>query len=77
MGSFDKIAHGPLVDQLAQSHPSIARQCKAWLKAGVVNNDQIQATHEGVPQGGVISPLLANIALHGLEALVKTTIKGA
>ena len=35
---FDKISHGPLVAQLAQSHPSIARQCKAWLKAGVVDN---------------------------------------
>ena len=42
-----------------------------------MDNGQIQVTHEGVPQGGVISPLLANIALHGLESLVKTTIKGA
>ena len=74
---FDQISHGPLVARLAQSHPSIARQCKAWLKAGVLDNGQIQLTKRGTPQGGVISPLLANIALHGLESLVKTTIKGA
>ena len=73
---FDKISHGPLVARLSQSHPAIARQCKAWLKAGVLDNGQIQLTERGTPQGGVASPLLANIALHGLENLVKTTIKG-
>ncbi len=37
------------------------------MKAGVVDNGVFSSTKEGVPQGGVISPLLANIALHGLE----------
>ena len=74
---FDRISHSPLVKQLGDSHASIARQCRSWLKAGVVADHQFQATDEGTPQGGVISPLLANIALHGLETTVKAAIKGA
>jgi RNA-directed DNA polymerase len=38
-----------------------------WLKAGYVDNDTFNETEKGTPQGGVISPLLANIALHGME----------
>ena len=53
---FDKISHGPLVARLSQSHPAIARQCKAWLKAGVLDNGQIQLTERGTPQGGVATP---------------------
>jgi RNA-directed DNA polymerase len=40
---------------------------RAWLKAGVVENGRLSRTEEGTPQGGVISPLLLNIALHGME----------
>ncbi|MHC5833551.1 MAG: reverse transcriptase/maturase family protein, partial [Nostoc sp.] len=43
------------------------QQIKAWLKSGVIDKGAFTATSEGTPQGGVISPLLANIALHGLE----------
>src|SRR5436305_5510744 len=38
-----------------------------WLKAGVVEDAAFTPTEEGTPQGGVISPLLMNVALHGLE----------
>lgn len=38
-----------------------------WLKAGVIEDRQYAPTAEGTPQGGVISPLLMNIALHGME----------
>jgi RNA-directed DNA polymerase len=41
---------------------------RAWLKAGVVENGRLSRTEEGTPQGGVASPLLLNIALHGMEA---------
>ena len=47
------------------------RQIKSWLKAGVIDNKQLFPTEEGTPQGGVLSPLLANVALHGLEELVQ------
>jgi RNA-directed DNA polymerase len=40
---------------------------REWLKVGVVENGRLSRTEEGTPQGGVISPLLLNIALHGME----------
>ena len=40
---------------------------RGWLKAGVVENGRLSRTEEGTPQGGVASPLLLNIALHGME----------
>ena len=38
-----------------------------WLKAGVVENGRLSRTEEGTPQGGVVSPVLLNVALHGME----------
>ena len=40
---------------------------RQWLKAGVVENGRLSRTEEGTPQGGVVSPVLLNIALHGME----------
>ena len=40
---------------------------KRWLEAGYIFNDKFNETKSGTPQGGIISPLLANIALHGME----------
>ena len=40
---------------------------RQWLKAGVVEKGRFTPTEEGTPQGGVISPVLLNIALHGME----------
>jgi RNA-directed DNA polymerase len=50
--------------------PLIRRQIEAWLKAGVREQEELFPTEEGTPQGGVLSPLLANIALHGLEQVI-------
>lgn len=67
---FDKIDHQKLLEKLETS-PTFRRQIKAWLKAGVIDNGDLLPTKEGTPQGGVCSPLLANIAFHGLEDLIK------
>lgn len=58
--------------RLIDSHPS-QNQIKQWLKTGYVETEPHHPTNAGTPQGGVISPLLANIGLHGLEELVKST----
>src|SRR5439155_808023 len=67
---FDRINHEALLDKL-NTFPRLRRVIKAWLKAGVLDGDTLFPTEEGTPQGGVISPLLANIALHGLEEAVQ------
>jgi len=71
---FDKINHEALLNKL-NTFPTIRRQVRAWLKAGVMDGKQLFPTSEGTPQGGVISPLLANIALHGMEREVKKLVK--
>ncbi len=68
---FDRIAHEPLLAKL-QTFPLLRRAIRAWLKAGVLDQGTLFPTEEGTPQGGIISPLLANIALHGMEAVVAT-----
>ena len=67
---FDRIDHKALLDKV-KTYPTLRRQLKAWLKAGVMINGNFSNTNEGTPQGGIISPLLANIALHGMEERVK------
>ena len=64
--AFDKIDHDRLLEALG-SFP--ARDLiREWLKAGVFEAGKgFAPTEEGTPQGGVISPLLLNVALHGLE----------
>ncbi len=66
---FDNIDHAKLLTR-CQQFTSLQRQIKAWLKAGVMEGRERSETTKGTPQGGVISPLLANIALHGLEIAV-------
>lgn len=63
--AFDNIGHAALVERLG-SFP--ARELvEGWLKAGVMEDGRFAPTEQGSPQGGVISPLLMNVALHGLE----------
>src|SRR5919199_2957557 len=63
---FDCIDHKALLNKI-NTFPTIRRQVRAWLQAGVMDGKELFPTSEGTPQGGVISPLLANIALHGIE----------
>jgi RNA-directed DNA polymerase len=68
---FDRIDHEALLDKL-NTFPRLRRIIKAWLKAGVLDGETLFPTEQGTPQGGVLSPLLANIALHGMEEMIQT-----
>ena len=63
-GCFDHINH----DWLLRHVPMDTAVLQKWLKAGVIYKGMLQATDEGTPQGGIISPTLANMALNGLES---------
>ncbi|GAC1316387.1 MAG: hypothetical protein NVSMB28_02330 [Collimonas sp.] len=62
-GFFDNINHDWMLDNIGMDK-SILRK---WLKSGVVDRKQLFATTAGTPQGGIISPALANWTLNGLE----------
>ncbi len=66
---FDRIDHKALLNKL-NTFPTLRQQIKAWLKSGVMDKGIFSKTKEGTPQGGVISPLLANVALHGFEEFI-------
>lgn len=66
-GAFDNISHDFILQALGNLPGR--ELVKQWLKAGYVEAEVLHATDSGVPQGGVISPFLANIALDGLERL--------
>jgi RNA-directed DNA polymerase len=66
---FDQIDRAALLAKLKTS-PRLRRCIKGWLEAGVMDGEEIFPTTAGTPQGGVISPLLANIALHGMETII-------
>jgi RNA-directed DNA polymerase len=77
---FDRINHKALIKKI-NTYPTLSRLIKQWLKAGYVDQEnKLFPTYEGTPQGGTISPLLANIALHGMEERIKeyaSTLKGS
>ena len=69
---FDQIDREALLAKLSAIEP-ITRLVRGWLKAGIVDQGETLYPEAGVPQGSPLSPLLANVALHGLETeLVKT-----
>jgi len=72
---FDRIDHRALSQKLNTS-PRLTRQIRAWLQAGVMEGDRLQATPTGAAQGSIVSPLLANIALHGMELDLQKAFKG-
>jgi RNA-directed DNA polymerase len=64
-GAFDKVAHDHILAML-DTFPARG-MVRQWLGVGVVENGRLLRTEEGTPQGGVVSPVLLNIALHGME----------
>jgi len=65
-GCFDKISH----DWMIANIPTDKVILKKWLKAGFVYQNELFPTEAGTPQGGIISPVLANMTLNGLEAML-------
>jgi RNA-directed DNA polymerase len=63
--AFDRIDHHLLLSHLG-TFPA-RDQVQQWLKAGVIEQGRFTPTEEGTPQGGVVSPVLLNVALHGME----------
>jgi len=67
---FDRINHEQLLNKL-DTFPLVRRRIKGWLKAGVMDGGVFSSSDSGTPQGGICSPLLANVALHGLETEIE------
>ena len=66
---FDTLSHDFILKQI-KGFP-LHNLVEKFLKAGYVDNNVFHETEEGTPQGGLFSPLLANIALHGMEETLK------
>lgn len=82
-GFFDNIDHGWMIKCLSEriADPNLKELIRRFLKAGIMEEGKLTKTEEGTPQGGIISPLLANIYLHYVldlwfERKVKTHLKG-
>ena len=73
-GCFDNISHEWMIDQI----PMDKTVLRCWLKAGYLENRTLFPTEAGTPQGGIISPTLANMVLNGLEQRLRQAFpKGA
>lgn len=70
-GFFDNISH----EWVLKNIPMNKRILKEFLKAGFMHADTLYTTDEGTPQGGIISPVIANMVLDGLEFIVKGGVK--
>jgi RNA-directed DNA polymerase len=64
---FDKISHKWLEDHIPMDKNILLK----WLKAGFIDKRVLKPTEEGTPQGGICSPVIANLALDGLEAKLR------
>jgi RNA-directed DNA polymerase len=65
----DHINHQKLLNKL-KTYPAMKRTIQTWLKAGAIDQGVFEQTRSGTPQGGTISPVLMNVALHGMETAV-------
>jgi RNA-directed DNA polymerase len=78
-GFFDNIDHDKLIEMLERriGDPRLLRLIKKWLKAGVLDTDgKVIHPSSGTPQGGIISPVLANVYLHYvLDLWFQTAVK--
>ena len=63
--AFDRLSHDHILRSLG-AFPARGL-VRRWLRTGVMEDGRVTLTREGVPQGGVISPVIMNVALHGME----------
>lgn len=73
-GFFDNINHNWLIKNLF-IHPSLNKFIVSWLKSGAIDKGIFYKTDTGTPQGGIISPTLANFTLNGLENVIMDSLK--
>jgi len=66
--AFDHVNQAVVLDRL-QTSPALRQVIGAWLRAGVIDGERWFPSETGIAQGGVLSPLLMNVALHGMEAV--------
>jgi RNA-directed DNA polymerase len=66
-GCFDNINHDFLLKLMEEISPVNKKIVKQWLKSGVLDKQDFNPADKGTPQGGIISALLANIALNGMQ----------
>ena len=64
---FDNISHRWLI----QNVPMDKKMLRAWLKMGIMEGNKYHPSKTGTPQGGIISPVLANLALDGMSQMLK------
>ncbi|WP_332460400.1 group II intron reverse transcriptase/maturase [Xenorhabdus lircayensis] len=66
---FDRVNHDILIDRLKKrmDDPGVIRLVRAYLNAGIMEGGVVMARHEGTPQGGPLSPLLANVLLDEVD----------
>ncbi len=67
---FDRIDHEWMLNNILTDKKIL----KAWLKAGYMERGKLYPTKAGTPQGGIISPTLANMTLDGLESAIKSAV---
>jgi len=67
---FDRISHSWLLANIPMDKAILGK----WLAAGYVEDTVLYPTEEGTPQGGIISPVLANLTLDGLERVAREAV---
>jgi RNA-directed DNA polymerase len=72
---FEQINQSALLQKL-NTCPRLARQIRAWLRSGIMEGKTVYPTERGVAQGGPLSPLLANVALHGMATMLHNAFTG-